>query len=123
MKRRRHARRSAAAEPQTPPLAGNREFIRSWPPPRAIQAVLDQIQAIHKALEQSGEPVMRYRKVNGILNALAMQLEDGGDHPAVVAHLLDALEAALRAYVSGPAVSNVLLAVEALRKAETQRRP
>jgi hypothetical protein len=85
--------------------------------------VLDQIQAIQKALEQSGEPVMRYRKVNGILNALTMQIEDGGDHPAVIAHLLDALETAVRAYVSGPAVSNVLLAVEALRKAETQHRP
>ena len=123
MKRRSYSRRSAAAEPQTPLVAGNREFISSYPPPADIRAVLDQIKAIQNAVEQSGEPVMRYRKVNGILNALAMQVEDGGDNPAVVAHLLETLEAAVRAYVSGPAAADVLLAVEALRKAEIQRRP
>jgi hypothetical protein len=123
MKRRGHARRSAAAEPQTPQATGNREFISSYPPPPSIRAVLDQIKAVGDAVEQSGEPVIRYRKVNGILNALAMQVEDGGDNPAVASHLLEALEVAVRAYVSGPAAADVLVAVEALRTAEIHRRP
>ncbi|MEP7358092.1 MAG: hypothetical protein ABI847_12685 [Anaerolineales bacterium] len=84
--------------------------------------MLDQIKGIQMALEQSGEPVTRYRKVNGILNALAMQIEDGGDNPAVVARLFEALEAAVSAYLSGPAAADVLLAVQALRTAEAQRR-
>jgi len=67
--------------------------------------------------------LLRYRKVNGILNALAMQVEDGGDDPVVVTHLFDALEAAVRAYVSQPAAADVLLAVRALRSAESQLRP
>ena len=97
MKRRSHARRLAAVQPQTPLPAGNRDFISSWPPPPAIRAMLDQIRAIQNALEQSGEPVIRYRKVNGIVNALAMQIEVCGDNPAVVAHLFEAFEAAVRA--------------------------
>ena len=122
MKQRSHARRSAAAEPQTPLPAGNRDFIRSWPSPPAIRALLGQIKAIQNALEQSGEPVIRYRKVNGILNALAMQIEDGGDNSAVVARLFDALEAAVGAYLSEPAAADILAGVKALRQAETNRR-
>ena len=122
MKQRSHARRSAATEPQTPSPAGNRDFIRSWPPPPAIHALLDQIKAIQNELEQSGEPVIRYRKVNGVLNALAMQIEDGGDSSAVVARLFEALEAAVGAYLSEPAAANILAGVKALRQAEAQRR-
>ena len=122
MKRRIHANRSAAsgAPPRLP--AGNREFVSIYPPPPATQTVLDQIKGIGEALEQSGAPVIRYRKVNGILNALAMQVEDGGDNPVVVAHLLDALEAAVRAIISEPAATAVLPAVHVLRVVEAQRR-
>jgi DNA-binding FrmR family transcriptional regulator len=82
---------------------------------------MDQIKAIQNALEQSGEPVIRYRKVNGVLNALSMQIEDGGDNSAVVARLFDALEAAVGAYLSEPAAADILARVRALRQAEVQR--
>ena len=49
--------------------------------------------------------MIRYRKVNGILNALAMQIEDGGDNSAVVARLFDALEAAVGALEGGRAIA------------------
>ena len=67
--------------------------------------------------------MIRYRKVNGILNALAMQIEDGGDNSAVVARLFDALEAAVAAYLSEPAAADILAGVKALRQAEGQRQP
>lgn len=102
--------------------AVNRAITSSYPPTPAIRALLAKIDAVRAAAEQSGEPLLRYRKINGVLNALAMQVEDGGDDPAVVAHLLDALESAVLAYVSEPAAADVLLAVQALRNAETQRR-
>ena len=122
MKRRRHDSRPAPAGPQPRLPAGNEEPRYSYAPTPAIRAFLSQIETVRNAAEQSGEPLLRYRKVNGILNALAMQVEDGGDDPAVVAHLLDALESAVRAHVSEPAASEVVLAVQALRDDATQRR-
>jgi hypothetical protein len=88
----------------------------------AIRARLSRIDAVHDAAERAGESLLRFRKVNGILNALAMQVEDGGDDPMVVAHLLDALEAAVQAYISGPAAAEVSQAVQVLRTAEAKRR-
>jgi hypothetical protein len=123
VKRRRHSNRSASSGAQSRLPAGNGEPENSYAPTPAIQALLSLIAAVRNAAEQSGEPLLRYRKVNGILNALAMQVEDGGDDPAVVVHLLDAFEAAVRAHVSQPAAADVLLSVQALRNAETQRRP
>ncbi len=124
MKRRHHSSRTASpgAEPRLTP--GNRESTDHYALTPAIRALLSKIAAVRTAAEQAGEPLLRFRKVNGILNALAMQAEGGGDDQAVVAHLLDALEAAVRARarVSELAASDVLLAVQTLRNAETQRR-
>ena len=99
--------------------------MSGYAPTSAIRTLLLQIKAVGNAAEQSGESLLRYLKVNGILNALAMQVEDGGDDPVVVAHLLDALEAACRrrAYISEPAATAVLQAVQALRNTQAQRRP
>jgi hypothetical protein len=68
------------------------------------------------------EELLGFRYVNGILNALAMQIEDGGDNLAVVVRLFEALEAAVGAYLSEPAAADILARVEALRQAEVQRR-
>ena len=88
----------------------------------AIRARMSKIKAVRAAAERAGEPLLRFRKVNGILNALGMQIEDGGDDPAVVDHLLDALEAAVHVYISLPAATDVLRAVQDLRKTYGQRR-
>jgi hypothetical protein len=78
--------------------------------------------AISDAVVRSGEPPLRFRKVTGILNAMTMPIEDGGDDPVVVGHLFAALEAAVRVYISEPGATDVLQTVAAFRRAETRRR-
>ncbi len=46
-----------------------------------------QLQPIRDAIDALGLPVLRKRKLFGILNALTMQIEDGGDSPTVNRHL------------------------------------
>jgi len=42
-----------------------------------------QLQPIKDAVDRSGLPPLRLRKIRGVLNAVEMQIEDGGDAPDV----------------------------------------
>jgi tetratricopeptide (TPR) repeat protein len=66
-------------------------------------------------------PLIRQRKLNGILNALMMQIEDGGDSPEVNRLLLDALREGLRHQVGEAQARAVLRAIDAFEEAEAER--
>lgn len=97
----------------------------SWPPSpepvrydKARVATLDPIRTSVGALRL---PLKRLRKLRGLLNALEMQIEDGGDSPEVNGLLLDALRAAVRHQVSEFGALPVLRAIDAFAQAEDQR--
>jgi len=77
---------------------------------------LAKAKPIEKAITGLGLPLIRFRKLNGILNALLMQIEDGGDSPVVNLLLMDALKAAVRHQVgedrAGPVDSAIARFVE-----------
>lgn len=59
------------------------------------RARLDTFKPVDQAVEALKLPFLRQRKLNGILNALTMQIEDGGDSPEVNELLVKALRAAV----------------------------
>jgi len=65
---------------------------------------------------------LRARKLNGILNALIMQIEDGGDNPEVNDLLLAALRAGVLHQVGERQAQPVLSAIDAFSVGETERR-
>ncbi len=85
---------------------------------RARVALLEPVRA---AVEQLGLPLIRFRKLNGILGALTMQVEDGGDSPEVDGLLLDALRAAIRFQVGEQAGAAAFQAIDAFVRAEAVR--
>jgi hypothetical protein len=82
-----------------------------------------QLQPIKDAVGRLGLPLLRLRKILGILNALTMQVEDGGDSPQVNTLLLDALRAVLHHQVPGAGMQleSVLRAIDTFEQAEAQR--
>jgi hypothetical protein len=76
------------------------------------------LQPIKDACEALGLPMLRYRKLHTICNAIEMQIEDGGDSPEVNSHLLDALRAAVVHQVGKSAAEPVLRAIETFRRGE-----
>ena len=52
-------------------------------PTRYDEARVAQLEPIETELVKLGLPLVRFRKISGILNALEMQIEDGGDNPQV----------------------------------------
>jgi tetratricopeptide (TPR) repeat protein len=77
-----------------------------------------RLQPIKDVVSRLGLPPLRRRKITGILNALEMQIEDGGDAPDVNALLLDALRAVLRHRVAGAQLAVALQALDAWERAE-----
>ncbi len=65
-------------------------------PNRLDRARVERTDPIAREIGRLGLPLIRQRKLNGILNALVMQIEDGGDSPEVNRMLLDALREGLR---------------------------
>ena len=65
-------------------------------------------------------PLIRFRKLNGICNALAMQIEDGGDSPEANRLLLDGLRAAVIHQVGEKAAAPVVSAIEAFQRSEAE---
>jgi hypothetical protein len=61
---------------------------------RSMQALAN----VRQVIASRGFPLMTQRKCNGILNAMAMQIEDGEYSIEVVEHLGDALLALATAY-------------------------
>jgi tetratricopeptide (TPR) repeat protein len=90
-------------------------------PSRLDQARAARTDPIARELDRLGLPLIRQRKLNGILNALVMQIEDGGDSPEVNCLLLDALREGVRHQVGEHQAREVLGAIEAFEEDETER--
>jgi hypothetical protein len=90
-------------------------------PMRYDRARAAQFDPIKAAIQSLGLPPIRVRKLNGIVNAIAMQIEDGGDSPEVNHLLLDALRASVIHQVGEEAAEPVLRAIEAFRQVEAER--
>ena len=59
--------------------------------------LLDSVQSMRKCVESFGPPIS-YRKLNGILNALEMQVEDGNYNRHAVVRLCEACLATAELY-------------------------
>lgn len=90
-------------------------------PIRYDRARVARIRPIEDEINKLGLPLIRLRKLNGILNALVMQVEDGGDHPEANRLLLEALRAALRHQVGERRSREALRAIEILERSELER--
>jgi tetratricopeptide (TPR) repeat protein len=95
-------------------------------PGRYDKARLAQIAPVQAAIQALGLPPLRQRKLNGVLNALIMQIEDGGDSPAVDSPavnelLLEALQTAVLHQVGAARGTAVLQAIERFAQAEAER--
>ncbi len=65
--------------------------------------------------------MIRFRKLNTILNALRMQFEDSRDDPTVNDHLVKALRAAVIALVGEASGKSALEALGSFTQAERKR--
>lgn len=90
-------------------------------PERYDRQRVAQLQPLKDAVNRLGLPLPRLRKLRGILNALEMQIEDGGDAPEVNALLLEALRAALRHQVADTRLTEALRATDTFERAEARR--
>lgn len=77
-----------------------------------------QLKPVKDAVDQLGLPPLRLRKIRGVLNAVEMQIEDGGDAPDVNTHLLDALRAVLCHQATGAPLAAALRAIDAFERVE-----
>ena len=66
-------------------------WVPSNQPVRYDEARVARLKPIEAEIEKLALPPVRLRKLNGIRNALEVQIEDGGDSPEVNRLLLDAL--------------------------------
>ena len=90
-------------------------------PMRYDRARVTQFHPVKTAIQSLGLPPIRVRKLNGIVNAIVMQIEDGGDSPEVNHLLLDALRAAIIHQVGEDAAVPALRAIEAFQQVEAER--
>lgn len=84
-------------------------------------ARLDTLKPVRQRVKTLNLPPLRQRKLNGILNALTMQIEDGGDSPEVDKLLVDALRAAVIFQVGEDAAKPFIEALARFEQAETLR--
>lgn len=82
------------------------------------EAKVQQLEPIAQALTNLRLPPIRQRKLNPIFNALAMQVEDGGDNPEVNSLLLDALRTGTLHQVDVQQAEAMLHAIEAFATEE-----
>lgn len=82
---------------------------------------LARLEPVQQAIAALNLPPLRFRKLNGLLNALTMQIEDGGDHPDVNGLLLAALKAGVQHQAGAEAAQPVLDALGTFAQAEAQR--
>lgn len=99
--------------------------MMSWKPSnqplRYDRARVDQLKPIRTEIEKLGLPLVRLRKLNGILGGLEMQIEDGGDSPEVNKLLLDALRAGILHQVDERQARPALQAIDTFAQAEAKR--
>jgi len=82
---------------------------------------LETIKPVGEAIKSLNLPVLRFRKLNGILNALTMQIEDGGDFPEVNKFLIQALRAAVIAQAGEKDAATALNALARFEQSEALR--
>ena len=85
------------------------------------RARLNTFKQVDQAVEALHLPPLRQRKLNGILGALTMQIEDGGDSPEVNELLVKALRAAVIFQVGGDAAKSFIEALARFEQAERLR--
>ena len=85
------------------------------------EARLARFKLIETAVAALRLPPLRARKLNGILDALTMQIEDSGDTPEVNNLLLAALRAGVLHQVGQQQAQPVLRAIDAFSASETER--
>jgi len=90
-------------------------------PNRYDKARVARLKPVHTAVERLGLPPNRKRKLFGILNALEMQIEDGGDSPEVNDLLLDALRASALHQVRRKKAKPLMDAVDVFSRVESER--
>jgi hypothetical protein len=84
-------------------------------------ARLNTFKPVKQAVEALNLPPLRFRKLNGILGALTMQIEDGGDSPEVNELLVKALHAAVIFQVGEESAKPFLEALARFEQSETLR--
>ncbi|MCZ7574696.1 MAG: SEC-C metal-binding domain-containing protein [Ardenticatenaceae bacterium] len=98
---------------------------RSWQPSnqpiRYDRKRVAQLEPIEAAIGRLRLSIVRVRKLRAILNAIEVQIEDGGDSPEVNRLLLDALRAAVRHQVGEREGKDVLRAIVTFENAEARR--
>jgi hypothetical protein len=82
---------------------------------------LKNLEPVEQSVQMLYLPVVRFRKLHTIVNALKMQIEDGGDDPAVNDNLVKALRAAVIAQVGETKGKFVLEALDGFEQAEQDR--
>ena len=80
-----------------------------------------QLTPIRTAIENTKLPLIRARKLFGILNAVEMQIEDGGDSPEVNDLLIQALRGAIIFHLDQEQRKVVLMALDRFVTAEKMR--
>jgi len=96
-------------------------WIPSPEPTRYDKARVARLRPIRAELEKLGLPLLRLRKLNSILGALEVQIEDGGDHPELNKLLLAALRVGILHQVGQSQARSVLQAIDAFERAEAKR--
>lgn len=90
-------------------------------PTRYDSARVATLAPIRSSIEHLRLPILSMRKVMGILNAVEVQIETGGDSPEVNARLLEALRVAVRHHVDERTAQPVLEAIDVFAQVEAQR--
>ena len=88
---------------------------------RYDRARVTQLGPIRESIQRLRLPILSMRKLIGILNAVEVQIETGGDSPEVNARLLDALRVAVRHQVDEHTARPVLGAIDVFAQAEARR--
>ena len=90
-------------------------------PTRYDRARAARLAPLRQAVQKLRLPPGRGRKLLALLNALEVQIEDGGDSPDVNQHLLAALRAGLHHQVSERQARAALQAIDAFAEDEARR--
>ena len=90
-------------------------------PTRYDRVRVAQLKPIRESIEHLRLPILSMRPLTGILGAIEVQIETGGDSPVVNALLLDALRAAVRHQANESVALAVFHAIDQFARAEARR--
>ena len=85
------------------------------------RARLETFKPVEQAIASLNLPILRLRKLKGILNALIMQIEDGGDSPEVNELLVKAFRAAVTFQVGEESAKPLIEALAKFEQSEALR--